>query len=128
MSEVRAVGKIDNEGKLRVFMGEVNQFLSQQKGAKCVLRIELLPEGNRQMISYYWSYVVPKVRQAMKETGDMMTEKDVDEMLRNLCPMLHTCGQGQKVKQLTDLSRDDLCDYIDWIKQFGAENLSIIID
>lgn len=129
MATIQAVGKIDNDGKLQLFMGELKDFFKKNAGKKVVLSVETLPEGTKAMTRYYWSYVVPRFRQAMFAQGDRLTPEEVDELLRESDKMLHIReGERRRIKTLTELSKDEFYNYLEWLKQLGAEVYSIIID
>ena len=129
MAEIEAIGMIDKEGKLQLYMGELKDFFQKNKNKKVVLKVETLPEGTKAMIRYYWSYVVPRFRRAMHEQGDRMAPEEVDQILRESDKMLHTKdGTISRIKELTELTKGELSDYLEWLKQLGAEVYSIIID
>lgn len=129
MGEIEAIGMIDKEGKLQLFVGELKDFFQKNKNKKVVLKVETLPEGTKAMMRYYWSYVVPRFRRAMHDQGDRMTPEEVDQILRESDKMLHTKeGATSRIKELTELTKDELSDYLEWLKQLGAEVYSIIID
>ena len=69
---------------------------------------------------------MPTVQEALRETGDIRTEGQVDLWLRQQCGSCYNDYGG--LLKARQMSKSDFSDFIDWIKQFAAENLYIYIE
>lgn len=68
--EISATGTINNDGRLVMFMGELNEFFARHKGCRVVARFEVAPAGSSAALrGYYYNYIVPTMREAFRETG-----------------------------------------------------------
>ena len=123
-------------------MERVNAFFKANKGKRIIVRFEAAEIGSTEaQLAYYFQYIVPTIQAALWETGERMNEKKVDEWLRQQCPSIfetfipptkEQAEQGYlgctETKGIRDLSVSEMSDFIDWIKQFAAENLFIYIE
>lgn len=134
-------GRIDKEGKMRLPMDRLRQFFSQNKGRRIVIRVDVWEEPTEAMFGYYHRYIVPTIQKALYELGERMNERKVDEWLRQQCPSIFETfipptkeqeKQGYsgctETRGIRDLSFSEMSDYLDWLKQYAAENLSVYIE
>lgn len=121
-------GGISADGKLRLPMDRVREYLKEHAGQNVIVQFEAVEPGTSAALwGYYNSYVLPTVRQALYELGNRMTLKESDIWLREMCPMLdrsEDCGP----KELNLLTQNEMLEFLDWIKQMAAENLYIYIE
>lgn len=142
MAKISESGVITNSGILRMPMDRIDQFLSRYPGQRVIMKIEVAEVGSTEaQLAYYFNYIVPTIQTALYELGERMTEKKVDEWLRQQCPSIfetfipptkEQAKQGYfgctETKGIRDLSVSEMSDYLDWLKQFAAENLYIYIE
>lgn len=134
--EIAASGKVNSNGQLSLFMGEVNEFLKQWKNAKIVVRfIVSNPENSEPLKAYYYHYVVPTMRRAIWENGERKTESETELFLRELSPItqeqtpiIETGKYSTRVREICELSNAEFVEHIDIIKQIAAEEYSTFID
>ena len=116
-------GIITTDGALRIPMDRLNACFAEHKGERVVVRFYFgVPGSTAAQQSYYYQYVVPTIQQALRETGVRTNEKAVDKFLMSRYP-------GEDVTEARYLNRDQMADFLEWIKQFAAEPpLSVYVD
>ena len=119
-------GQIGQDGKILLPMDRIKAFAGANPGARLIARFEVAEPGSTELQrAYYWGYIIPTVQDALLEFGERQSESGVDLMLRSMDAMLYTEEGLLEVEQLT---KSQMSDYIDWIKQFAAENLHIFVE
>lgn len=125
-AEIVESGTIGADGKLRLPMDRLRQFFSEHKGERLIVRFEAVKSGtNEAQLAYYFRYILPTIRQAFYETGERMTEDAVDEFLRRESAVCWKDGECRSIRQLR---QEEMSDFIDWLKQYAAENLYVYIE
>lgn len=120
-------GIIAEDGRLRLPMDRITEFCAANKGRRVVIRIEAAePGSSAAQLSYYFNYIVPTVQAALLQTGDRRTEGQVDLWLRQKCGSCYNEYGGLLKAQ--QIRQSDFSDFIEWIKQFAAENLYVYIE
>lgn len=135
-TQISATGTINNEGRLLMYMGEINDFCRQHKGERVVVRFEAVPIGTSQALrGYYYNYVVPTFRRAIWESGERKTEEDAERFLREISPIAIECTPDtktgrytRKLREITEMSNAELVEHIETLKQIGAEEYNIYIE
>ena len=118
---------IGPDGKLRMPMDRLNEFMSHHAGKRVVMKIEVAEPGSSALqLAYYHNYIVPTIQTALLEQGDRKTERQVDLWLRQQCGSCYNDYGG--LLEARQLTKADFSDFIDWLKQFAAENLSVYIE
>ena len=133
---ISAVGAVTKEGRLSMYMGELKEFLSQNKGKRIIARFEVSEVGSSEALrGYYYNYVVPTMRQAFYDAGERMSEKDCEEKLRQMTPACFeervdpdTGEYTADVLTIPDLSDARLVEHIECIKQIAAEEYGVYIE
>lgn len=121
-------GSIGADGKMRLPMDRVREFLKGHAGQNVIVRFDAVEPGTSAALwGYYKSYVLPTVRQALYELGDRKTERETDIWLREMCPMLDR-GEDFGPREVGDMSQGEMLEFLDWIKQMAAENLYVYIE
>ena len=142
MDKISESGIIGKDGQLRMPMDRLKEFFAANKGKRVVVRFEAAEPGSSELqLAYYFNYIVPTIQTALYELGERMNEKKVDEWLRQQCPSIfetfipptkEQAKQGSfgctETKGIRDLSVLEMSDYLDWLKQYAAENLSVYIE
>lgn len=123
-------GMIGTDGRLRLPMDRVNTCFAEHKGERVVVRFYFsAPGSSAAQQSYYYQYIVPTIQQALRETGERKSEKAVDKFLMEQYPGDKTeCEFGTEVEEARLLSQNQMSDFLDWLKQFAAENLNVYIE
>ena len=130
-TEISESGIIGTDGRLRLPMDRLNAYFLANKGKRVVVRFEAAEIGSTELQqAYYYNYIVPTIKAALYAKGERYTESGVDRWLINnypFCGDLFTEDGAPKVigKQLTI---SEMSDFLDWLKQFAAENLHIYIE
>jgi len=133
--EICQQGKINNAGRLEMFMGEINAFFQQWKGASVIVRFSVAASGTSEALKgYYFNYIVPTFRQAYWDGGDRMTEEQTELNLRKISPVMYrekpdpvTGTYNSELKEISELSNSELIEHIELLKQLGAEEMNIYI-
>lgn len=127
MDKLSESGIITENGQLRLPMDRLNAFLAANKGKRVVVRFEAAEPGSSELqLAYYFNYIVPTIQTALWETGDRRTEKQVDLWLRQQCASCYNDYGG--LLEARQISKPDFSDFIEWLKQFAAENLYVYIE
>ena len=120
-------GIITDNGQLRLPMDRLNAFFAANKGKRVVVRFEAAEPGSTELqLAYYFNYIVPTIQTALWENGDRRTEKQVDLWLRQQCASCYNDYGG--LLEARQISKPDFSDFIEWLKQFAAENLYVYIE
>lgn len=127
MDKISESGIITDNGRLRLPMDRLNTFFAANKGKRVVVRFEAAAPGSTELqLAYYFNYIVPTIQTALWENGDRRTEKQVDLWLRQQCASCYNDYGG--VLEARQISKPDFSDFIEWLKQFAAENLYVYIE
>lgn len=126
-------GIITTDGALRIPMDRLNACFAEHKGERVVVRFYFdVPGSTAAQQSYYYHYVVPTIQQALRETGVRTNEKAVDKFLMSRYPgdkCEPDINFGEDVTEARYLNRDQMADFLEWVKQFAAEPpLSVYVD
>lgn len=120
-------GIIGEDGKMRLPMDRLNAFFAANKGRRIVVRIEAaMPNTSAAQLSYYFQYIVPTIQTALLDLGERKTERQVDQWLRQQCGSCYNDYGG--LLEARQMAQPDFADYLDWLKQYAAENLYVYID
>lgn len=126
-NKISESGLIGEDGRLRLPMDRVNAWCAGHKGERVVVRFEAAAPGSSELqLAYYFNYIVPTIQTALWETGDRKTEKQVDLWLRQQCGSCYNDNGG--LLEAREISKSDFSDFLDWLKQFAAENLYVYIE
>lgn len=127
MDKISESGIITDNGQLRLPMDRLNAFFAANKGKRVVVRFEAAAPGSTELqLAYYFNYIVPTIQTALWENGDRRTEKQVDCWLRQQCASCYNDYGG--LLEARQISKPDFSDFIEWLKQFAAENLYVYIE
>lgn len=127
---------INNNGGLAMYMGELNAFFKEWKGARIVARFSVASPGSSEALKgYYFNYIVPTFKQAIWDSGERKTEEQTERFLRELSPVMYEqipdveTGQYEtRLREIRELSNAELIEHIDTLKQIAAEEYSVFID
>lgn len=119
-----------------MYMGELNAFFKEWKGARIVARFSVASPGSSEALKgYYFNYVVPTFKQAIWDSGERKTEEQTEHFLRELSPVMYEqtpdveTGQYEtRLREIRELSNAELIEHIDTLKQIAAEEYSVFID
>lgn len=134
--QITATGKIDNVGRLNMYMEEIKDFFRQWKGRRIFARFTIVePEGSDALRGYYYHCIVPQMQQAIWDAGERLTEEQTERRLRSLSPVMYieqvdeqTGRYTYELKEIKDLSNAELVEHIDTIKQLAAEEYNLFIE
>lgn len=129
-------GRVTGNGKLSLNMQELQQFTSQWKNHKVIVELRVYEPGTSAALrGYYFNYIVPTFRRAIWESGERMTEKQVERKLRELSPIMHVDNFDEKtgkyessLLEIFQLDNSQLIEHIETMKQIGAEDFNIFIE
>lgn len=127
MNKISESGIITANGQLRLPMDRLNAFFAANKGKRIVVRFEAAESGSSELqLAYYFNYIVPTIQTALWKNGDRRTEKQVDLWLRQQCASCYNEYGG--LLEARQISKPDFSEFIEWLKQFAAENLYVYIE
>lgn len=120
-------GMITADGLLRMPMDRLKAFFADHKNQRVVVRFEAAAPGSSELqLAYYFNYIVPTIQTALWETGERKTEKQVDLWLRQQCGSCYNDYGG--LLEARQISKTDFSEFLEWLKQFAAENLYVYIE
>lgn len=132
MDKISESGLIGTDGRLRLPMDRINAFCAANKGKRVVVRFEAAEPGSSKLQqAYYYNYIVPTIQQAFLQTGERKSEKTIDKFLIEQYPgdkEEAQIGLGVDVTEARNLDRKQMFDFLEWLKEFAAENLSVYIE
>ena len=127
MQKISESGMIGQDGLLRMPMDRLNQEFARHKGQRVIMRIEFAESGSSAaQLAYYFRYIIPTIQTALWDKGDRRTEKQVDMWLRRQCVSCYNEYGG--ILEAQQMSQSDMSDFIEWLKQFAAENFHVYIE
>lgn len=119
---------IGQDGRLRMPMERLNAFFAEHKGERVVVRFEAAaPGSSKAQQAYYYQYVLPTIVDALREQGTRITEERADRWLMEEYPVGSTF-EMQTMVFARQLSQNQMSDFLEWLKQYAAENLSVYIE
>ena len=128
MNKISESGIITENGQLRLPMDRINAFFAANKGKRVVVRFEAAAPGSSELqLAYYYNYIVPTVSAALYEQGTRMSERAVDRWLVEQYPGEKDSGISD-VMEARQMDKRQMSDYLNWLKQFAAENLYVYIE
>ena len=128
MDKISESGIITDNGQLRLPMDRLNAFFAANKGKRVVVRFEAAAPGSTALQqAYYYNYVIPCVVEALREQGTRKSEDATDRWLISQYPggFRYDGAEQHVARQLTTTQ---MSDFLDWLKQFAAENLYVYIE
>lgn len=132
MDKISESGLIGTDGRLRLPMDRINAYCAANKGKRVVVRFEAAEPGSSKLQqAYYYNYIVPTIQQAFLKTGERKSEKAIDKFLIEQYPGDKEevqIGLGVDVTEARNLDRKQMSDFLEWLKQYAAENLSVYIE
>lgn len=132
VDKISESGIVGQDGRLRMPMDRLNAFFAEHKGERVVVRFEAAEHGSSELqLAYYYNYIVPTVSAALYEQGTRMRERAVDKWLVEQYPGEkdeRILGFGTDVTEARQMDKRQMFDFLDWLKQFAAENLSVYIE
>lgn len=126
-TRISEFGSIGRDGRLRIPMDRLNELFAQHKGKRVIARFEIYSPGTTELqLAYYRNYIVPTCQQALYKLGERKTELQVDLWLREQCGICYN-DYGQ-LMDAREMSMEDFSEFLEWLKQFAAENLYVYIE
>jgi hypothetical protein len=126
--KISEAGLVGNDGRMRLPMDRINAFCVQHKGERLIVHIEAAAPGSSKLQqAYYYNYVVPAVSASLYEQGTRMSEERVDKWLIEQYPGDFQYD-GNRLTIGRQLSKSQMSDFLEWLKQYAAENLNIYIE
>lgn len=128
MDKISESGIITDNGQLRLPMDRLNAFFAANKGKRVVVRFEAATPGSTALQqAYYYNYIIPCVVEALREQGTRKSEDATDRWLMEEYP---GGGNPDTVSLVCarQLDQRQMSDFLDWLKQFAAENLYVYIE
>ena len=134
--EINISGMITSNGKLAIYMQELNAFAQQWKNARVVATFRVYQPGTSAALrGYYFNYIVPAIKQALWESGERKTDEQTEVWLREMSPIMYqqeadpeTGKYSTVLREIADLDNAELIEHIETIKQFAAEDFNTYID
>ena len=127
MAKISESGIIGTDGKLRMPMDRLNAFFAANKGQRVVVQFEAAEPGTSEaQLAYYYNYIVPAIQTALLDVGERKTERQTDIWLREQC--VHCTSGWGDLMEAREMNQSDFSLFLEWLKQFAAENLFVYIE
>lgn len=121
-------GYIDSEGRLRLPKGRIEDYLSQHREMRAIVSIEAVcPHTSKALQSYYNRVAVPAIADGFYKRGTLMTKAAAEAWVRSEYPLLPYNEDGT-MKNIYQMTQEEAVRYIEWLKQYCAENLETYIE
>lgn len=129
-------GQISNDGNLLISnKATMQDALNHNKGCVIVGNFHIYKKGASEALrGYYLHKVVPDFQQAFLESGERLSQQQTEKRLRELSPICYeetvnekTGKYSREVRELFDLSNQELCYLIEHLKEIAAEEFSFYI-
>ena len=141
-NKISESGIIGNDGRLRMPMDRLNAFFAEHKGERVIVRFDAAACGaSVAQLAYYFNYIVPTIQAALFKTGERLSERQTDKWIREQAPFFFETFIPATPEQLRDgylgttdirgvreLSVTEMSSFLEWLKQFAAENLNVYIE
>lgn len=127
-NKISESGMVGNDGKMRLPMDRLNAFFAEHKGQRITIQVEAaVPGSTAAQIAYYYNYIIPTIVEALKEQGTRKSESAVDRWLVEQYPGEKEY-EGMELQTGGQLTKTMMNDFLEWLKQFAAENLYVYIE
>lgn len=134
--EINITGLIDKQGKLRLYLAELNAFAQQWKNTRIVATFKVYQPGSSAALrGYYFNYVVQTMKRALWETGERKTDEQTEIWLREMSPIMYqqeadpeTGKYTTTLREIADLDNAELIEHIETIRQMAVEDFNVFID
>lgn len=129
MDKISESGIIDRAGRMRFPMDRIQEYAKARPGMRIMITIQAFVPGSTELQQgYYYGYILPCVVESRKNQGTRMTEAQADDfLLRQFPGDVDNALVGGKYAARR-LDKAQMSDFLDWLKQYCAENLSIYIE
>lgn len=128
MDVITESGLVFNDGYLHIPMDRLEPFFKAHKGQRVIARFEAVPPGSSAaQQSYYYQYVIPTIIDALRKQGTRKTAEQTDRWLMEEYP---GGGNADTIALVfaRQLNQSQMSDFLEWLKQFAAENLHVYIE
>lgn len=134
--QIEVAGRIDNKGRLSMYMEELKAFTSKWKDCKVVATFRVYQPGTSAALrGYYFNAVVPTMKRAFWNIGERYTDEQTERILRDYSPVMHyqvadpeTGKYTDELREIKDLDNSELIEHIETIKILAAEEFSVYIE
>lgn len=104
------------------------------KGRSILVRIEVQSiEPTERMTNFFFGYVVKEMRRAYESLGEMLTEQQTYDKIRENCPIFleekrENGSWRVRAKEWEELSIEEAVEAISWVQRWASENFQWVID
>lgn len=134
--EINISGRITSEGKLAIYMQDLNAFAQQWKNTRIVATFKVYQPGSSAALrGYYFNCVVPAMKRALWENGERKTDEQTELWLREMSPIMYqqeadpeTGKYTTTLREIADLDNAELIEHIETIKQLAATDFYTYIE
>lgn len=110
------------------FIEDMRQFPDQE----VVITVKKRGRRSNQQNAYYWAVIVQEIRTRFKELGHRLTADEVHSYLKEKFNPVHLCDEhGELIATFpgstTEFNKSEMTDYIESIRQWAGEVLSLFI-
>lgn len=127
-TKISECGTINDNGRLLMPMDRINAFFSANRGQRVIVRFETAEPGSSKLqLAYYYNYVLPCVVEALREQGTRISEERADRWLIEQYPG-GFFYDGNKQTVARQLTQPQMSEFLEWLKQYAAENLYVYIE
>lgn len=126
--------RIGERGGLSLPRDRIAQFSSMHKGRSILVRIEVQSiEPTERMTNFFFGYVVKEMRRAYESLGEMLTEQQTYDKIRENCPIFleekrENGSWRVRAKEWEELSIEEAVEAISWVQRWASENFQWVID
>lgn len=128
MRKVNVTGRVYN-GKMYIHdKVELAEYCRQNEGERVMVMVETIGnEPSSAFIGLYRGKVLKDIQQGFYNLGDRRSTEYLDAMLRRSWPMITQNDEGED-KEVEQMNTYELNGFMEFVKQYAAENLGVIVD
>ena len=115
---------------------ELQEFLDNNLAKPIIMTVRVFEKPTDLMFGYYWGKMVTEYQKGFKKFGERLTPEQTEYRMREMstaCHRINAITQAgpaiilKSLLEIEDLSRDEMIDYFEELKQIAAEHLSVYI-
>lgn len=116
-------GRVNDNGQLLMPMDRLNAWFKENKGKRIVVRFEASEPGSTDaQQGYYYGYILPTLVDAYLKLGERKRTDLLDNELVLAYP------GNDEITHARYFTKSQMSDFLEWLKQFAAENLYVYIE
>lgn len=136
MCKIHLSGYVNSKGDPVIYeKNDLKRILSGKKGKKFDMVISMHEvEKSKEYLGYYWGVAIPRIREAWKQEGTLLSKTSCEMKCRRMCecyeetPLSDGTGYRRRLRGVSEMGTSEFYDYIERLKILVAEVLNVYIE